>query len=206
MRRESLAHPVLDLLGVDTVVHADEGLAQASGWPVLFEHREEGLAALDRPGALPRAFLCGGARVIAEREERLAWLADPAAPVRRTVLLERDPGLELPPEGELVPARVVSARADRHVIEVDAAFAGVLVLSEAFDPGWRATLDGETASVLVIDHALLGVVVPAGAHEIVFEYRPPGLGSTVPVSLLALVGLGVLGWRARRRQALTPAG
>jgi hypothetical protein len=204
-RRESLAHPVLDLLGVDTVVHADEGLAQASGWPVLFEHREEGLAALARPGALPRAFLCGGARVIADRDARLAWLADPAAPVRRTVLLEQDKGVALPEAGELVPARVTSARADRCVIEVDAPFAGVLVLSEGFDPGWSATLDGAATPLFVADHALLGVVVPTGQHEVVFEYRPPGLVATVPLSLAALVALCVLGWCARRGHPLTPA-
>jgi hypothetical protein len=204
-RRESLTHPVLDLLGVDTVVHADPGLAAATGWEVLFEHEQENLAALARPGAMPRAFLCGGARVVAGREERLRWLADPAAPVRRTVLLEEAPELALPQEGELLPARVTASRADRHAVSIDAPFAGVLVLTEGVDPGWTATVDGRPARVHAVDHALLGVVVPAGAHEVVFGYHPPGLLPTLPLALAALGALALLAWRVRRGDPLTPA-
>src|SRR5262249_21391524 len=46
---ESLTHPLLDLLAVDTVVHADPTLADKLGWPRLFESPEEGLGALARP-------------------------------------------------------------------------------------------------------------------------------------------------------------
>jgi hypothetical protein len=205
-RRESLAHPVLDLLGVDTVVHADPGLGRAMGWETLFEAPAEGLGALVRPGAMPRAFVCGGARVVADRDARLAWLADPGAPVRRTVLLELDPDIALPPEGDLLPARITAARADRYEIAVDAPFAGILVLTEGTDPGWSATLDGRPVGVLVADHALLGVTVPAGEHAVVFRYTPPGLLPTLPLSGLALVGLLLLYLRARRGAgALRPA-
>src|SRR5262249_30139733 len=76
-RAESLSHPLLDLLQVDTVVHANPELAARSGLPVLFESAEERLGLLARPTAGPRAFLCGGAQVVADKDERLRRLADP---------------------------------------------------------------------------------------------------------------------------------
>jgi uncharacterized membrane protein YfhO len=53
---------------------------------------------------------------------------------------------------------------------------------------------------------LRGVVVPAGAHEVVWSYRVPGLRLGVALSLLGL--LAALAWagallvRARRARAL----
>ena len=108
IKPQSLTHPLLDLLAVDTVVHADPGLAAATGWPVLFEHPDEGLGALARPTAGPRAFLCGGARLVPDAAARLATLADRGWQPHASVLLERDPGLPLPATGAMLPVDVHS--------------------------------------------------------------------------------------------------
>jgi hypothetical protein len=49
---------------------------------------------------------------------------------------------------------------------------GFLVLSESFAPGWRATLDGLETRIFPADVAFRMVVVPPGAHEVVFAYGP----------------------------------
>ncbi|MGQ0553701.1 MAG: YfhO family protein [Planctomycetota bacterium] len=189
-RVESLRHPLLDLLGVSTVVHADPGLAAATGWPVLFERPEEGLGALARPGAGPRAFLCGGAVVVREPAERLARLARSDFPVHRTVLLERTHGLSaLPEQGALQALEVLGDAATRRPLRFEAAFPGIAVLTEAYAPGWSARLDGEEVELLVVDHALMGVAVNPGPHELVFSYTPPGLAAGSIVAGLALVVL-----------------
>jgi hypothetical protein len=210
---ESLVHPLLDLLNVDTLVHADPGL-KITHWPVLFEHPEEGLAAFERPHAGPRAFLCGGAEVVPDKTERLARLGAEDFPIHGTVLLERDPGLDLPARGEMVPAMMHVERDDRITLAVEAPFPGILVVTEGWDPGWRATLDNEDTRVLIADHALMGVAVPAGVHVVELTFDPHGLtragalmiGAIVVLVLMFLGGL-FRGLRGAGRAAppVTPA-
>jgi len=64
---------------------------------------------------------------------------------------------------------------------------GVVVISEAFDPGWRASLDGARAPVYAADLGLMAVPVPTGEHCVVLSYRP----RSWPFALL-LSAVGVL--------------
>ena len=64
---------------------------------------------------------------------------------------------------------------------------GVVVVSEAYDPGWRARVDGRDQAVYPCDLALMAVEVPAGSHTVVLRYRPPSW----PLAL-TLSGAGVL--------------
>jgi hypothetical protein len=52
--------------------------------------------------------------------------------------------------------------------------AGLLVRSEAWAPGWRATVDGHAAGVLRVDCALQGIWLGAGDHTVRFDYLPQG--------------------------------
>lgn len=49
---------------------------------------------------------------------------------------------------------------------------GVLVFSESFDPGWRASENGRPLDVFRVSGLVCGVRVQPGTHEILFEYRP----------------------------------
>jgi hypothetical protein len=49
---------------------------------------------------------------------------------------------------------------------------GFLVLSDCLTPGWNATVDGRPVPVFFGDIAFRLVPVPAGNHEVVFEYNP----------------------------------
>jgi Bacterial membrane protein YfhO len=192
LQRDSLTHPLLDLLAVDTVVHADPGLASATGWPVLFEDPAEGLGALARPTAGPRAFVCGGARLVPDKDARLSTLADRGLRPHATVLLERDPGLALPDEGPMRPASLERPSEDQVRLLTDAPFAGIAVMTESWSEGWSVRVDGETAEPLVADHALLGVALPPGPHTVEWRYAPPGLHSGMMLLGVGLAALAVL--------------
>ena len=71
--------------------------------------------------------------------------------------------------------------------------AGVVVVSEGWDPGWRATIDGSSAPVYPCDLALMAVPVPTGAHRVTLGYRPRGWMLAVGLTTLgALVCAGML--------------
>lgn len=64
---------------------------------------------------------------------------------------------------------------------------GWLVVSEAFHPDWTVSIDGKSAEVHRAEAALLSTYVPAGSHEVVFQFKAPGWYS------LCLT-LGALSW------------
>lgn len=205
-RVESLHHPLLDLLNVDTVVHADPSLPSRSGLPELFARPEEGLGGLGRPTAGPRAFLATGARVVPDPEERLSLLAAPTFDLHETVLLERPPRRPIGERGAWSPPVASEHGVDRHRLTFAADRPGVAVLVEAFDPGWRVTVDGRDADVEIVDHALLGVHLDEGRHVVEFTYVPPRFAAAVvaaAAALLLLICIALVGARRASQRAKT---
>ncbi|MBK9747182.1 MAG: YfhO family protein [Chloroflexi bacterium] len=83
-------------------------------------------------------------------------------------------GLGADPNLDPVPNTVTITEytADRVVIDVETDFEGYLFLSDAYYPGWRATIDGAPTTIYRADIMFRAVFVPAGAHEIVYTYDP----------------------------------
>jgi hypothetical protein len=83
-------------------------------------------------------------------------------------------------------------------IHYQCATPSLLRVSNAYFPGWAASLGGRDLPVLPVDHALMGLVVPAGQGDLVLDYHstyfaPAALTSLL--SLLACIGLLLFLWR-----------
>src|SRR5262249_43512257 len=80
--------------------------------------------------------------------------------------------------------------------------AGILVLSDMAFPGWQAQVDGASAPILTVDHALRGVYLSAGTHNVMYSYGPNSFKWGVVISGLALILLIALAaWPRLRRPA-----
>jgi hypothetical protein len=76
-----------------------------------------------------------------------------------------------------------------------------VVLKVAFDPGWRATVDGAEAGTFIAAPGLVGIMVAPGEHVVVFTFR-----SAPPTWLYLLVGaLALVAARAASRRGPRPA-
>lgn len=83
--------------------------------------------------------------------------------------------------------------------EADLSEESVAVIAEQWDPGWRATVNGEPADVVPVDDFFLGVPLEAGDHVVHLTYHVPWLvpGALITIAtLLALIFMSVLGGRA----------
>ncbi len=145
--------------------------------------------------ALARVLFVGHSRVMSHDA---AWQAirakdfDPA----RTVILEGGEALDGQPTSELA---LLEYGIERVTVSVSADQPGYLVLSDAFYPGWQATVNGQPAVIERANYAFRAVQVPAGQHTVQFLFSPTiwrvGLASS-GITLLALLvwaGWGV--WR-----------
>jgi hypothetical protein len=76
----------------------------------------------------------------------------------------------------------------------------LLVLSDQYDPGWSATVDGKAVDIVPVDGFAIGVPIAAGAHDIALRYEPPHWALARLLSLLGVLALAVLlCWPLARR-------
>jgi hypothetical protein len=86
---------------------------------------------------------------------------------------------------------IVNAEQRRYLVRADQPC--ILVLAEVFYPWWRATLDDAAVDIVRVNHAMLGVPVPAGSHSVRLQLAPRSVqigGLLTAISLL--VGAGVI--------------
>lgn len=62
-----------------------------------------------------------------------------------------------------------------------------LFISEPYNEGWRAYIDGEKAHIYIADDAFMAVEIPAGEHSIIFKYHTPNMALAIIVSIMALI-------------------
>jgi hypothetical protein len=80
-------------------------------------------------------------------------------------------------------------------------FAGYVVLSDTFYPGWKAYVDGRPAHLVAANYAFRAVYVSAGRHIVEFRYQPDSVALGGALSGLAWLGLGAFWlWDHARRQ------
>lgn len=156
--------------------------------------------------ALPRARLVGEwAPVSGDLAGFLDRLQAGREPVARRVLLDRAPSPAPVASAQPLPA-VDYVRDDLNevVLRASPPTPSVLVLADLWLPGWTVTVDGAPAPLLVADHMLRAVALPAGEHEVRFVYRDPALRLGIVATVCGLVlvlGLAFAGsvpaWRRR---------
>jgi hypothetical protein len=149
----------------------------------------------ENDAVLPRAFLVSEARFVPDddvgSEMALEGMRDqsfdPAAVVYISgEVLDGISDVGAIRESPLQSASVTEYSPTRVIVNVHADAPALLLLTDAYYPGWTATVNGEPADVRRADVMFRAVFVPAGESTIVFEYRPMRL----PAALIA----GGIGW------------
>ena len=105
----------------------------------------------------------------------------------------------LVPATNMAAAKVSAAKWTAHHIEceVESPEPTLVVIAQAFYHPWRATVNGQSATILRANHAFQAVPVPAGKSTVRLEYVDRRFHLGVALSLLGLVSCGVLWWCAR---------
>ncbi len=157
-----------------------------------------GAVVLRLPKGLPRAYVAFAATPVADTEQVSRLNAGIQAGFEVLLAPEDVGGVG----GFVAPGRPhqpvqVSRDIDTFAAEVQLDAPGVLVINEAFANGWSATVDGAPAKLVPANHAVMGLVLPAGAHRVALEYRTPGLTAGIVVSAVSALLLAAWWWARR---------
>ncbi|MEZ5065743.1 MAG: YfhO family protein [bacterium] len=215
----SLDTPLLDLLDVRFVAATRADAAGPGPWPAGEPVRVPGLALWERPSR-GRVFLVDEVRVRSDPRQILAEMAESSFRPDLVAYSEVPvPGVPPAPaaagdarsprtDGGAAPAgiaRLAEHEDERVVVEVDAERAGLLVLADAYYPGWKASVDGEERPIHRVDHLFRGVAVRPGDRRVEFTYDPDslrhGAGVTLAAALLTVLATFLV---PRRRPASLP--
>jgi hypothetical protein len=151
---------------------------------------------------LPRAFVVPKFRVVPDDWAALRAMKDLGFDPASEVILQSDgescSTLEIgkastsdstaePGEPPSFGATIIDYRPGRVVIEAGLDEPGYLVLSDAWYPGWRATVDGDRVGVCRADLLFRAIALEPGQHRIVFAFRPFSQALGAVVSLIGVV-------------------
>jgi hypothetical protein len=132
-----------------------------------------------------------------------ALMASPSFDPRQTAIVVGEAPPALPAAGEMESVRLLERHPSRVRLQVDLAAPGLLVLSQALYPGWRAVVNGTSVPLTRADGLLAAVALPAGHSDVVLRYLPTsfvvGIGVSAATLFGCLVALLVHWWRRRER-------
>ena len=92
----------------------------------------------------------------------------------------------------------VERRPERIRIEAEAPGNALLVVNDAFMPGWRASIDRRETEIFPADILVRAVRWPAGRHVLEMVYDPPEVSWGLVVSASGCVLVVLAGWAAAR--------
>ena len=208
-----LRSPLLDLLDVRYIVldadlpaDRDDVLTIEADARQVFRTPE--VILYERDPALPHAWIVHDVRSV-NRGEALPLLTSGSIDPYQTALVEGTPPETAAPDGAATEsARVIAYEPDTMTIATQAAAPGLLVVSEVYESGWRAYVDGAEVAILPTDHVLRGIPIPAGEHTVELRYDPLSLRLGLWVSGVAtaamLIAFAVAGGSWLRRRIRQP--
>lgn len=195
---EALGLPdrLLDIMGVRFLVTYQRN---QEGWKVWGESGP--VTVYEREPGLPRAFIVPEAIRVSGEGAALARVASSDFDPRSQVVLEAPAQLSLPSGHTSGEVKIVDYGPQRVSLEVESA-GGVLVLADAYYPGWNARVDTAQVPVWPANAAFRGIIMPAGAHQVEFWYEPATFQIGASISTLALLTVMLLAgygfWSLRR--------
>lgn len=176
--------PVLDMLNVRYVIFRGSPFPGTHALLKGFDYW-----VLQNPRALPRAFVPESVELVTNDALRVEKIESSDFNPRKVAYVETP--VSLPPvcRGTAEITDEIPTRVD---LSVKMETPGLVVLADLWDKGWHAYLNGKEVPILRANHAIRGVVVPAGSQTLVFRYAPASF--TLGLELAGTAAVVLLGW------------
>ena len=181
---------IMDTLGVTYVIDRSENPKDNNTFPIsrfkMIRH-EEDWTIYENLKAAPRFFLTSDVRwykTAADFEKQ--FFSNDFHP-NKTVLIELHDWNTLPHLDGFGTAKLISYAPNKVTIAVLTDSQQLLFLSDTYDNGWTASVNGQAAKVFKANFAFRAVLVPKGESVVVFTYAPRSFWTGIVISNVALL-------------------
>jgi len=189
---------MLQLLGASYILHRVSDGRHVWAYPFweypYYEriYNDEKYEVFKNTQALPRAFLASSYVLETEKQKILSRLFSPDIDRSTTLLLETKP--ERDPQIGTGSAKIISYSPNRVTLSTHSESPKLLFLSDVYDEGWLASVNGVQTPILRANYAFRAIALPAGDNQVEFVYQPweitYGLYGTF-ISFFVLLGLSM---------------
>ncbi|MEA3364480.1 MAG: YfhO family protein, partial [Candidatus Hydrogenedentes bacterium] len=170
----------------------------------------DGIDIFRNPDALPRAFLVPRLETVPDSKTLFQRMHDETFDPAKMALTEAaiEPFASETGSGSPEVAHIERWTSTKATVQIDASVRSVLVLTDAFYPGWNAYVDGVETQVFPVYHNFRGVIVEPGVSRVEFRFEPASLSIGLWASSVSL--LFMLLWavwtlvRGRHHQSSAP--
>ena len=138
-----------------------------------------------------RAFIAYDVMPLENEDEVFSRLKDNSTDYSMLILVEKRPGDRTPElrggnnRAMNYTVRVMKNSPNEIKISASTASPGFLFLSEAYAPGWKASVDGNSnANLYKANGAFMGVFLAEGEHSVEFNYAPGSFAAGAAISAL----------------------
>ena len=187
---------LLDLLSVKTILTAlpltHAGLVEAESW----ENSGQRITAWTNPNPLARVYLATQPVVATTKEQAFMAITSDNFIPGKSVIVEQPVTLEPPPNERRARVTILPQEKETELtIRIEQSMTRtVLVITDTYYPGWVATIDGNKAPIFPVNIRQMGILIPAGDHDVQLNFIPSSLlqGAAVSsVTFVFLIGLMV---------------
>lgn len=196
----------LQMLGVRYIIHRLSDGRNVWVFPVWqYEkdaikniYRDDQYEIYEYLNAFPRAFLASSYEVITDPQKIIDRLFAPNFDRRNSLILEKPPEIE--PSKGVGEAQIVRYSSNAVTIKTISDSNKLLFLSDVYDAGWQASIDGIKTEVYRADYDFRAIAVPAGSHTVEYRYHPYRFRVGLILSGISVVmGLLVCIWVQKQR-------
>jgi hypothetical protein len=209
MAQYQKTQPVMDWMGVRYLVldralfnpgaRTDEVALLRNGF-LSVAYQDDRVMILESPHAQQKAIFATSIDVMPDRSAVLQSLKDNPGSINGPPRIEAAQvsvaslgDLAARPAQPSTPLSVETYTPNFVRVIVDAPTSGLVVLKDAFAPGWEAQVDGQPSQIIRVDGIARGVFVPsAGRHVVDMTYRPASFTAGAWLSGVVVLLLGAI--------------
>jgi len=162
-------HPILDLLSVKYILTSER--LHDSGFDLVYHEYNDGTVFIyENPKALRKAFIVHEILSLPEDEVYENVVNISFAPSATAFVNDRESAVEYSSvdNGSSDLISIEETSDNEMNIEITTANPGILIMGQGHYPAWNAYIDGERTEVVRVDHALMGVYIEYGHHNVTF--------------------------------------
>ena len=153
---------------------------------------------LENPNAMDRVYFAQSFRIASRAQTEDIIMTDPKFDPKHEVAISKD--LQISSVTGKGTAIITSYTSNIVKIKTKTQSEEILVLADQYEEGWHAKIDGKEALISPANLIFRAIKIPAGEHEVIFNYYPKSFDIGLKISLVTLGSVALLSFLAMKKK------